>query len=130
MVLVLQNRLQSQRSQMLHISSLWETAAIDSGSDLPKNLHRYRRGRWGTTVIGAGFISNIDLLGIILRHKMAMALDDSLLGIEIHLGGDDDDAAWLYFGVQKCMRNTEIKSEMWEGVGRSEHVVMVFSTTF
>ena len=115
---------------MLHISSLWETAAIDSGSDFPKIVHRSRRGRWGTTVIGAGFISNIDLLGIILRHKMAMALDDSLLGIEIHLGGDDDDAAWLYFGVQKCMRNTEIKSEMWEGVGRSEHVVMVFSTTF
>ena len=51
---------------MLHIASLWEAAPVDTRSDLCEIVHRSRRGRGGTAILGAEFAFDIDLLGVIL----------------------------------------------------------------
>lgn len=51
---------------MLHIASLWEAAPVNARSDLCEIVHRSRRGRGGTTILGAEFAFDIDLLGVSL----------------------------------------------------------------
>ena len=87
---------------MGHITSLWEATSVKSGSNFSKVVHRSREWRRGTTFFNAESAFEADLRVLILRDKMAMTLDNLLLGFRVHLVSRDDDAL-LNLGVQKGM---------------------------
>ena len=114
---------------MLHVFSMWEAAPIDAGRHFSEVVHRSRRGRRWTTVLSAEFAFQTDLMGRLVRYKVAMTLDDLFLGFGVHSVCKDDDELRC-IGVQKCMLNIKEKSEMWERILRSGKLITAFSTTF
>lgn len=76
---------------MLHIVSMREAAPVDAGRHCSKVVQRSRRGRGGATVLSTDFAFCVNVTGRLVRHKVAMTLNNLFLGFGVHFVSKDDD---------------------------------------